>query len=38
MIAGLGLPVATHNSVIVLPSSAVTVGGDCSVILGATED
>ena len=38
VIVGLGLPVATHNSVIVLPSSTVTVRGDFSVILGATED
>ena len=38
VIVGLGLPVATHNSVIVLPSSTVTAGEESSVILGATED
>ena len=38
VIVGLGLPVAIHSSVIMFPSSTVTVGGDFSVILGATED
>ena len=38
MIVGLGLPVATHSSVIMLPSSTVTAGRDFSVIFGATED
>ena len=38
VIVGLGLPVATHSSIIILPSSSVTVSGDFSVIVGATED
>ena len=38
VIVGLGLPVATHSSVIMLPSSTVTGGRDFSVIFGATED
>ena len=38
VIVGLGLPEATHSSVIMLPSSTVTGSTDFSVIFGATED
>ena len=38
VIVGLGLPVATHSSVFMLPSSTVTADRDFSVIFGATED